>query len=1016
MRALLLVILLQTMGAPLTAHAHMTGQASDTFYDLGIELFQKQKYSAAQHYLERYVKEEKSGPHAVTAQYYAALCAVRLGQPDGEQRCHRFIQAHPQHPKAVLAYYQLGSLYFGKQDFVKSIDYYLQVDADQLDQATRYALQYHLAYAYLNIKNFDEALVHFDGVKAYPNAYCYAANYYAGYIALRNGNYVAALNDLEKANESAAYRPVVPYLVLQVYYQQKRFQELITYANALPKKNIDLKNKDDIALLTAEAHFLMKKYATAARHYEDYIGIKELIVNSEVLYRTAYALHQTGDDYKALKYFKELAIQQDAIGQLASYHAGLIYSHRKQKRDGLIAFDKARKMDFSKDIQAEATFQYARLSYELGHFANTIEALQNFKAKYPANSRRSAADTLLSQAYWQTNDYDLAISHITLVSDPSEDLRKAYQKATFYKGNQCFNEGAYQTAIALFQKSLKHPLDAHLALQARLWLGESFSALRHYQQAQRAYEQLLSQGQKKTKTHHQARYGLGYAYYNTAQYEKALACFLQYARLSPHKVSKRWLQDAQLRVADCYYATKKYSQALKAYSKVRQYRPAHVYYQQGVIHGILGDKSAAHASLQVVFQQHTDTPYYEKALFELGNIGLLQNDYQQTINALTRLIQKKPNSSLMPDVLLNRAIAYVNLKKYNQAIQDYERLLKQYPRHANGQDSLLELSKIYQLAGKPKAFEKYLAVYKASNADQGVLEQLAFDTAKSHFYDQDYVAAIKKLRQFLTTYPQSKQLNEALFLVAEAHYRQGAQKKALRAYRRAVKDIKTPFYNKILWRLGMIYAQLEDFEQALGYYQQLQASAKTSRETYHALEGSMKANHALQRYAAAQQSASLIMKQGNLAANATNEAMLFLGKAAMQQKKPKEARAYFKKLLKGSTDVHAAEAQYLLAQLHYEAQEFQKSLTALFELNKQFSGYKVWTNRGFLLIAENYIALEEAFQAKATLQSIIDNAADPKIVAVARQKLAGLQEAERKLKDHGADGKSVQGQEFKTID
>ena len=79
--------------------------------------------------------------------------------------------------------------------------------------------------------------------------------------------------------------------------------------------------------------------------------------------------------------------------------------------------------------------------------------------------------------------------------------------------------------------------------------------------------------------------------------------------------------------------------------------------------------------------------------------------------------------------------------------------------------------------------------------------------------------------------------------------------------------------------------------------------------------------------------------------------------------------------------------RYLLAQLYYEAQEYQQSLAVLFELNEQFPTHKSWINKSFLLIADNYLALKEYVQAKATLESIIENAEESAMVAIAQHKL-----------------------------
>ncbi len=1016
MRALLLATALH-LACYLPSHAQLHLPQSTALFAQGLALFQKEKYESAQHHFEAYIRAHKSDLNAIDAQYYAALCAIKLGRPDGEERFHRFIKTYPEHCKAVLAYYQLGNLYFGHQDFAKSITYYLQVEKNTLDKATQHELQYRLAYAYLNEKDFVQALAHFNDIKAHESAYCYAANYYAGYLAFKNDDYATALEDLLKASESAAYQPVVPYLVLQVYYKQKRFQELINYIQAVMHTEVALKNEDEIALLTAEAYFFTDQYAAAAHHYEEYLARKDLVATSEVLYRTAHALYKADEGYKALKYFKKLALQQDAIGQAASYYAGLLYLKTHQKMLALAAFDKAQQTNFSPDIREEAILQYAQLSYELGHFASTIEALQKFKKDYTASPHLAEADAWLSEAYLRTNDYDLAITHIEGLNTQPQRILKVYQKVTFYKGSEYFNNAAYAQAIGLFQKSLQYPYEKNLVLQAQLWLGESHSAMQQYDPAVAAYQYVLANCAKTTTVYQQALYGLGYAYFNTACYAQALPQFVQYMRQPQPSSPPLWFEDALVRSADCYYATKEYQRALQVYDQALQHHPAHAHYQKGVIYGRLHDKDAAQKNFQRIFDHYANTVYYEKALFEMAHIDFVQGNYPQAIKAFTKLAQEKPHSMLIPDALLSRAIAHVNLAQYPQAIQDYECLLKTYPQHPNTQNALLELPRIYMLAGKPEAFHQRLTDYQAANPDNANLEQLEFDTAKGLFYDQSYAAAIKRLSGFIARYPQSSLVPEAHFLVAEAYYRQGDVPQAMVQYQDALKAGQTPFYNKILLRMGSLAYKQKDFTQALQYYQQLKEGAKSKKETYHALEGIMKVSHALQRYEAVQQSAFLILEQGNLAVNATNEATLFLGKAAMQQGKRYEAQAYFTQLVQSTTDSTAAEAQYLLAQLHYEAQAYHQSLAALFELNKRFPAYKAWTNQGYLLMANNYLALQEVLQAQATLQSIIDNAEDKALVATARQKLATLEipQGPVQLTDT-EEATSVTDHEFKTLE
>ncbi len=987
-------------------------------FQKGLEWMQLQQYEAAQHQFGTYIAQCRDSQYAIEATYYAALCAVKLERADGEERLQQFIKKYPHHQFTSLAYYELGNLYGTRQDYTTCIKYYLIVDANQLDEHLKAELQYRLAYAYLNEKDFDKALDYFNKIKQQDSPYTAASNYYAGYLSLKKGDYNSALLDLRKAEKNEAYEGVVPYLILEIFYQTKRYKEVIAYATNLQNKQPDLKNQEDIALLTAESYFFLKNYKAAIQHYENYLSFQPTDPLPEAPYRLGYALYQTGENYKAIKYFKELALREDQLSQLASYYMGVAYMKIDQKNLALAALNQARQLEFNPDIQTEAAFQYAQLSYELGHLKLAIEALQEFKQAYPASQHTKTVNSLLSQVYLQTQHYDLAIAHIEGLPEKTNTMLQVYQKATFYKGNAYFNQEAYESAISWLQKSLRYPLDMEITLQTHLWLAESYAAQQVYDQAMAHYQAVLAVGDKKDRTYYQdALYGTGYTYFNTGKYQQALPLFLQYANTTNN--ASNWHSDALVRVADCYYATKAYTQALTLYDKTQADYPAHSSYQKALIYEIMDKPSEAKKNLETIIKTYAHTVYYEKALFEYAYLALQHQAYQEAVSNFTQLIQQKPYSPLIPDALLHRAIAYVNLKQYAEAGKDYETLLTDHPTHPNTQNALIELPKLVDLEGKPEKLQQYLDIYKAKNPSSDKLESITFEAAKNLFYSQNYTQAIAQLQEWIAHYPTSKMRDEAGFLLAEAYYRLGDDSQALQQYQQAVVNKQSAFYNKILLRIAAISYKQQDFVTALTTYTELKDRATNKKESYFALEGMMKSNEGLERYDEVAEVAQLIIKLGNITVNAASQATLYVAKAAMQQAKYPEALQQFQQIVSGGQDIYAAEAQYLLAKIHFQLGDYKQSLEALFVLTKQFTAYSTWVNQGFLLMADDYIALQETFQAKATLQSIIDNATDATLVQQAEERLEALvqQQTETDTATQASQEQSaVTDSEFKTLE
>lgn len=171
----------------------------------------------------------------------------------------------------------------------------------------------------------------------------------------------------------------------------------------------------------------------------------------------------------------------------------------------------------------------------------------------------------------------------------------------------------------------------------------------------------------------------------------------------------------------------------------------------------------------------------------------------------------------------------------------------------------------------------------------------------------------------------------------------------------------------------------EEFDKARLYFTKLLDQAENKKDKYNAYTGLMEIAKAKSDYSKMIMYADLILEEAAVNANAINEAYLNKGMANYNQGKYDEAKISFQNAVDAAKDEYAAESQYMIALMQYNSQAHQESINTLFELNKQFGSYPHWLGKSFLLIADNYYAMEEIFQAKATLNSIIENA-DSKVL------------------------------------
>jgi len=969
----------------------------DALYRQGVELIMKEQYGAARKIFDDYLQTNPEALNKLNAEYYQAYASLRLYNADGEKLINDFVIDNPNHPKALLAYYELGTFYFRDKKYRKAIEYFEKVELPKLTTTQQLEARFKSGYAHFSFREFDQAKQYFDIIKRQDNHYTHAASYYAGYIAYQNKAYDQALFDFNKAAENESYETVVPYLIANIYYNQGRYDELIDYGKQALEIDA-VKDREGISILIGDAYYQKRNYAQAILYLQEAAEGKSLQTDPKIFYKLAYAQYQTDKNEAAIKNFQKVALLPDSLAQYASYYLGILYLKIDQKQYAVNAFERAMLDNHVPKIKQEATYQYAKVNFDLNRYAEAIALLQNYTEQFKNGDHLQDANELLGEAYLRTTNYDLAIEHIESLNVKSEKIRRVYQKVTFYKGTELFNQGRYPLAIDMFKKAAAMNYDRDILVQAHYWAGEAYSIGNRYNESINQYAAVFRNSNVNNPYYTRARYGIGYAYFNSKQYDKALPHFKAYVEEMRNNRQKEFYNDALIRLADCYYVNKTYQSALQVYRQaIEANHPDkdYAWYQVGVVQGLTDKTNDARSSLNRVINDYPNSPYHDDALFEKAQISFEEGKYQEAIATFSNLINRHPQSAYVPFAHMRRALASSNVKNYEQSEADYKRILNQYINHEVSNSALLGLQEILNRQGRSEQFDQYLAKYKQANPDNNNLQNIEFESAKNLYFSQKYQAAINGLNAYLQSYPQSASNYEARYYLAEAYYRADQYEQALQQYRKLANNNAGEYYNRIIQRIADIEVGKENFVAAINNYRKLSNAAQNKKEQYFAWSGLMEAYYEQQAYDSVIYFANQIVERASVSANAQNRANLYLGKAAYRQRNYEQAIDQFIKTLNTAKDINGAEAQYLMAEIFHLQGDYNQSLETLFNLNSNFGTYEEWISKSFLLIAENYIALDEIFQAKATLKSIAEKSPVVEARDKAKKRLSEI-EAEEK--------------------
>jgi len=95
------------------------------------------------------------------------------------------------------------------------------------------------------------------------------------------------------------------------------------------------------------------------------------------------------------------------------------------------------------------------------------------------------------------------------------------------------------------------------------------------------------------------------------------------------------------------------------------------------------------------------------------------------------------------------------------------------------------------------------------------------------------------------------------------------------------------------------------------------------------------------------------------------------------------------------TSEFGAEAKYNLAYIQYLLKDYLQAEKIVFEIINQVPSYDYWIAKSFILLADIYVNSDNIAQAKATLQSIIDNSDNSELVTIAHEKLNAIIQSEK---------------------
>ncbi len=398
--------------------------------------------------------------------------------------------------------------------------------------------------------------------------------------------------------------------------------------------------------------------------------------------------------------------------------------------------------------------------YHLNDNKNAIKYLEEVDKNNP-DFEKQKLNFFLAENYFALNDFRNALSRYnnSLGADESISLQTVYGKGYSY-----FNLGDYENSAYQFADFVKrYPRDER-ANDAKLRLADSYFGSRNFAAASKVYQELFTSDARFSSNPY-ARYQYAQALYKSGKTNDAIQEFTSIQEKFPQS---EYADVSLYTVAWIYFQRGSYSESISRYNTVLQKYPKTplepiVYYSIGDAYFNMGNYDSAIVNYEKVIARFPSSNYVFDAVNGIQSSYVAQGKTDKAISFLTEFTSKNPNLSYSDQLVFKKGEIYYSMRNYDQAKQAYKGFITYYGNSRLVPDAYYWIGKCAQNLGQNEEaifnFERVLRDYKSSEfASSSVLE-----IGNIYRASKNFDGALKIYDEGITQLKNSPRIPEFLF-------------------------------------------------------------------------------------------------------------------------------------------------------------------------------------------------------------------------------------------------------------
>ncbi len=947
----------------------------------GINLYYQQHYAASERTLSNYMlspmKQNKE-----LAEFFLAANAFELRQADALSQLLSFQARYPYTTYSSEVNYMLGTLYLEKRKFKQALKYLDNAEYNELSSSHQPSELFNLGYCHIQLNDMKKAAVYFGKLKEQRSLYSLQAQYYYSFCQYATGNYGKALPGFLAIENSELYRDIVPYYIVQIYYQQKQYDEVYERAERLLAIESDSENSGELHRMLGEIYYQQGKYEQAQAHllaYQQSYSKQGKDLVREDIYLLGMAYFQTGDFENAVRWLGKVKKNNDELSQNACLNMGNAYLKLNDVEHAKLSFGAAMRYNFDQKTKEEAMYNYALTTYQSSSaLGESINALTDFLKTFPKSEHSEQAWALLTDAFMTSKNYQAGYDALNQISNPTEQMLDTKQYLRYQLGVEAYLQNDMQAAINKFTEVIDNDKKNTLyKTDSYYWRAEAFYHLRQWDDAQRDIDAFGKQrNAKQSNNYRMSEYLKGYTQFSRQQYGDALNSFSQYIKNA--QKSSNTYADALNRIGDCHFYSRNFSKAESCYAQVVALGSTgadYAMFQRGYALGLLKRYTDKINVLEKLVKQYSKSDYADDAVYEIARAHLQKEDNTEAIAAYDRLLADYPRSTFARKAALEKAMIYYNIGEYAQAIDAYKYVISKYPQSEEAYAALDGMQTAYVETNNIAEYLDYTKTLGKSKMNVNNKEDsLTYVTAERQYMLANYREAAEGFKTYTSHFcAGGRYCTISTFYLANCYYQLGDRQQALPYYKELTDMEGNPYIEDACTRAAEITYDNKDYLASRVFFDKLDEVATSTEKHNIARLGVLRCSYLVGDNEKTIDIANLILDDNNAANDVKQEALYNRGKAYYQLGQTDNALADMLTMSEDVRTAWGAEAKYTVAQIYYDRDSLNLAEEQIMDFAKKNTPQQLWLAKSFILLSDICVKRGELFQAKQYLLSLQAN-------------------------------------------